>query len=86
MVISCLFWAAAGQLAAAKVACIKTTDVQALAANHADWSLVMPERLTFSHFDSFILLQVKELLILGVVAGVWVVNNTSSVHNDSMLL
>jgi hypothetical protein len=39
----------------------------------------MPERLTFCHFDSFLLLQVYELLILWVIAGVGVVNNTSCV-------
>jgi hypothetical protein len=45
----------------------------------------MPNRLTFSHSNSFVLLQVYELLILGVVAGIWVVHNTSSIARLSLI-
>jgi hypothetical protein len=46
----------------------------------------MPERLTSSHSDSFLLLlQVYELLMLGVVAGVWVENNTSCIARLSLI-
>jgi hypothetical protein len=62
----------------------KDIDMQALRAKHVDWSQVMRERFTCSHSDGFLLLQVYILLILGVVAGVWVVN-TSCIAQLSLL-
>jgi hypothetical protein len=85
MILSSLCWVAADQLVAAKVACQKTSDMQALRAKHVDWSQVMRERFTCSHSDGFLLLQVYKLLILGFVAGVWVVNNTSCIAQLSLL-
>jgi hypothetical protein len=44
---------------------LKTSDIQALGANHVDWSQVMPERLTCGHSNSFVLHHFYELLIMG---------------------